>query len=103
MNKNEDTYVSRKKTDLVRGEIHLQPPNNGNPAAAGQEADEELERHTLEKYTFSNALALSGSVQLNFTSIHFLPFRHSNLIQNRVSTISCSISITISLVFSRLA
>ena len=51
---------------MVRGEIHLQPPNNGGNAAADQNPDEELERHLLEKYTFSNALALSGCVPLHF-------------------------------------
>ena len=60
----------RKITDLVGDEIHLQPPNNGETTTPDIHVDavEELERHTLEKYTFSNALALSGN---NIGSLHY--------------------------------
>lgn len=49
---------------MVGDEIHLQAPNNGETSAAEGDAEEELERHTLEKYTFSNALALSGNFRI---------------------------------------
>lgn len=39
----------------------MQSPNNGETSAAEGDAEDELERHTLEKFTFSNALALSGN------------------------------------------
>ena len=44
----------RARSDLVKGEIQLQTPQPEEDAAA------EAQRIILEKYTFSNALALSG-------------------------------------------
>ena len=48
----------RKATNLVGDEIHLQKPELNDASEHFENTDDD--HHVLEKYTFSNALALSG-------------------------------------------
>ncbi len=49
----------RKATNLVGDEIHLQKPELNNKTDQFESSEDD--HHVLEKYTFSNALALSGT------------------------------------------